>query len=158
MAFLLDGAVPGRVRSMQHEANAKRAASGGAKKAKQLNGYVNVATYRDSFRVSWRWRNEKAWRHGFVATRDEAEELAERMREKIADGEDPGELPQYDPRPAREVTSQERTPEEIAEARARIRALMSGDAPRCPLCTMLLPCSPCIPEMRERQRTERRER
>jgi len=153
MGFVLDATVPGRAATREQLMNAERAARGGATKAKQLNGYVNTSPSQGYIRISWRWRHERTWHHGFVETRDEADELVRELRAAIARGEDPVPLPQYKPRGEAEHV---RTPEEIEEARARIRAIMRDDAERCPTCGMLKPCSPCLPELRQMQRGARR--
>lgn len=134
-----------------------RTRGGGAHRGRGLAGYVRIQETEVAFSIAWRWRNDARWRCGSVATREEAEALRARIREALERGEEPGPLPKYEVRKAREEAAAGAvSPEELAERRARLRAQLAPDAERCPRCRMLRPCDPCLPEIRRNLRSARR--
>lgn len=131
-----------------------RSRGGGSRRGKGLSGYVRICEFETSFNVAWRWRNETKWYSGTVETREEAEALRKRIKESLERGEDPGEMPKRVR--TREVTSVERSADEIAQARARLQQQLAPGAERCPHCHCLKPCDPCIDEIRRILRSARR--
>lgn len=157
MAFTLPGLIHSIPVTEEQRHMLTRARRGGAARAKTLNGYVTVGEHKASFGIQWRWKSHKEWHAGSVRTREEAQALAARLRAAIARGEEPEPMPHYRAPDARlnAPGTSGRSADEIAAARARMRAIMANPE-RCKECGMLKPCAPCVAEIREMARGARR--
>lgn len=119
-------------------------------RARAASGYTRIRPLDHAWWVGWRWKHETRWHAGSVATREEAEDLRDAIREALTNGEVPDELPVYD---ASEACVG--VPRDAAASKAATEMAMAR-LERCARCGLIEPCAPCLPELENEMRSARR--